>query len=222
MQGTRVWYLVQEDPTCCGATKPTHHNYRAHAHGNPCSTTRGAATRRRPSTATSELLVGSPPLATTRENPCIAINKQGNERIRSEIFEYSSLETQEAWLHPPTRHPSLGGKKASTSHVSSQGCTAGRGATGQMCHLLQASQSSSRIWEEKYRFYVKRDKMYYEMEYKIEVFIRKKKGDHLNKFSQASSGQFEAGPNLWGGGCWIFHVEAESSTSYNLISLSWT
>lgn len=63
--------------------------------------------------------------------------------------------------------------------------------------------------------------MYYEMEYKIEVFIRKKKKkDHLNKFSQASSGQFEARPNLWGGG-WIFHVEAES-TSYNLISLSLT
>ena len=29
MQGTRVWALVQEDPTCRGATKPTHHNYWA-------------------------------------------------------------------------------------------------------------------------------------------------------------------------------------------------
>ena len=27
-QGTRVRSLVQEDPTCRGATKPTHHNYR--------------------------------------------------------------------------------------------------------------------------------------------------------------------------------------------------
>ena len=27
MQGTRVQSLVQEDPTCCGATKPVHHNY---------------------------------------------------------------------------------------------------------------------------------------------------------------------------------------------------
>ena len=26
-QGTRVRALVQEDPTCCGATKPVHHNY---------------------------------------------------------------------------------------------------------------------------------------------------------------------------------------------------
>ena len=27
MQGTRVRALVWEDPTCRGATKPTHHNY---------------------------------------------------------------------------------------------------------------------------------------------------------------------------------------------------
>ncbi|XP_073653502.1 hepatocyte nuclear factor 1-beta isoform X4 [Tursiops truncatus] len=27
MQGTQVWTLVPEDPTCCGATKPVHHNY---------------------------------------------------------------------------------------------------------------------------------------------------------------------------------------------------
>ena len=29
MQGTRVRALVREDPTCQGATKPTHHNYWA-------------------------------------------------------------------------------------------------------------------------------------------------------------------------------------------------
>ena len=29
MQGTRVQALVQEDPTCRGATKPMHHNYWA-------------------------------------------------------------------------------------------------------------------------------------------------------------------------------------------------
>ena len=29
MQGTRVWALIQEDPTCCGATKPVCHNYWA-------------------------------------------------------------------------------------------------------------------------------------------------------------------------------------------------
>ena len=29
MQGTQVRALVREDPTCRGATKPVHHNYRA-------------------------------------------------------------------------------------------------------------------------------------------------------------------------------------------------
>ena len=29
MQETRVWSLVWEDPTCCRATKPVHHNYWA-------------------------------------------------------------------------------------------------------------------------------------------------------------------------------------------------
>ena len=30
MQGTRVWALVREDPTCRGATKSVRHNYQAH------------------------------------------------------------------------------------------------------------------------------------------------------------------------------------------------
>ena len=29
-RGKWVWALVREDPTCCGATKPVHHNYWAH------------------------------------------------------------------------------------------------------------------------------------------------------------------------------------------------
>ena len=29
VQGTQVQALVQEDPTCCGATKPVRHNYSA-------------------------------------------------------------------------------------------------------------------------------------------------------------------------------------------------
>ena len=63
MQGTRVWSLVQEDPTCCGATKPVHHNYWVcaleHASHNYwslcaqslCSTTREATAMRSPHTA---------------------------------------------------------------------------------------------------------------------------------------------------------------------------
>ena len=31
MQGTWVWTLVREDPTCCRAIKPVHHNYWAWA-----------------------------------------------------------------------------------------------------------------------------------------------------------------------------------------------
>ena len=30
MQGTRVWSLVWEDPTCRGPTEPKSHNYWAH------------------------------------------------------------------------------------------------------------------------------------------------------------------------------------------------
>ena len=38
MQGTWVRSLVWEDPTCCRATKPVHHNYRAHAlESVPCN-----------------------------------------------------------------------------------------------------------------------------------------------------------------------------------------
>ena len=29
VQGTRVQFLVQKDPTCCGATNPLHHKYGA-------------------------------------------------------------------------------------------------------------------------------------------------------------------------------------------------
>ena len=53
MQGTQVRALVQEDPTCCGATKPAHHNLlslRSRAHVpqllSPCVTTTEARTPR--------------------------------------------------------------------------------------------------------------------------------------------------------------------------------
>ena len=56
MQGTQVWALVQEDPTCRGATKPVHHNwacalepashnYWACALEPPCQTTETRAPR---------------------------------------------------------------------------------------------------------------------------------------------------------------------------------
>ena len=62
MQGTQVWALVQEDPTCHGATKPvchnywacalepTSHNYWSHHAKSPCSATREATAMIRPCT----------------------------------------------------------------------------------------------------------------------------------------------------------------------------
>ena len=58
--------LVQEDPTCLGATKLMRHNFLL------SSTTREATEIRGPSTATRE----QSPLATTRESLCIAQSKQ--------------------------------------------------------------------------------------------------------------------------------------------------
>ena len=64
MQGTWVRALVQEDPTCCGATRPVYHNYWActlepvsHNYWSlcaysPCSTTRESTAMRSPRTET--------------------------------------------------------------------------------------------------------------------------------------------------------------------------
>ena len=48
VQGTRVRALVQEDPTCCRATKPVHHNYWACVPLllSPCATTTEACAPR--------------------------------------------------------------------------------------------------------------------------------------------------------------------------------
>ena len=55
MQGTGVWLLLWEDPTCHGTTKPVQHDYWAsalepvsHNYWSPCSTTREATTIRSP------------------------------------------------------------------------------------------------------------------------------------------------------------------------------
>ena len=37
MQGTQTQSLVQEDPTCCRATKPVHHSYRSPRALEPCA-----------------------------------------------------------------------------------------------------------------------------------------------------------------------------------------
>ena len=57
MQETWVWSLVWEDPMCCRATKPVHHNYWAHTPKSLCSATREAASMGNTRT-------------TARESPC--------------------------------------------------------------------------------------------------------------------------------------------------------
>ena len=44
MQGTRIWSLVQEDPTCRGTRKPVRHSYWSLRAWSPCSATREATT----------------------------------------------------------------------------------------------------------------------------------------------------------------------------------
>ena len=70
MQWTRVRSLVQEDPTCPGATKPVLCNCWARTL-EPCSVTRKAATMRSLCTATRE----QPRLAAARESPHVCSNE---------------------------------------------------------------------------------------------------------------------------------------------------
>ena len=48
MQGTWVWFLVWEDPTCLTAAKPVHHNYWSCATWSSCSVARQAACNDKP------------------------------------------------------------------------------------------------------------------------------------------------------------------------------
>ena len=67
MQGTGVRALVQEDPTCCGATKPVRHNYWA------CALEPVLRSKR------SHHNKGQPPLAPTRESPRGAMKTQHSQ-----------------------------------------------------------------------------------------------------------------------------------------------
>ena len=90
MQGTQVRSLVQEDPTCLGATKPVNHSYWARDlestrwnNWHPCTysscyATRKATTMRSLSTATTEQL----PLAATRESLCTATKTQRSQKLK--------------------------------------------------------------------------------------------------------------------------------------------
>ena len=76
IQGTRVWSLVWEYPTCQGATKSMTYNYWACASWSLCSTTREATAMRRPWTTNRQL----PPFTATRESSRIATKTQRSQK----------------------------------------------------------------------------------------------------------------------------------------------
>ena len=95
MQGTQVRFLVWEDPTCCRATKPMHHNYWACAlepmsHNywahmpqllkpvrlEPVLRNKRSHHSKKPTRCNKE----SPPLAATRESPRAATKTQHSQK----------------------------------------------------------------------------------------------------------------------------------------------
>ena len=82
-QGTRVQALVQEDPTCCGATKPMRHNYWARVpqllkpvHLEPVLRNKRSPCNEKPGHRNQE----KPPLAATRESPSAATKTQHSQK----------------------------------------------------------------------------------------------------------------------------------------------
>ena len=83
MQWTRVWSLVQKDPSCCGATKPASHSYL-------CSTAREATAMR-----------GS--YATAKRSPCSlqlekAPGQQQRPRTAKKINKEEEISPNSQWL----------------------------------------------------------------------------------------------------------------------------
>ena len=80
---TWVWPLIQEDPTCLGATKPVHHSYRAVCRMTDacgpyslCSATTGAPAMRSPRRATRKESV----LTANREHARAATKTQPSRK----------------------------------------------------------------------------------------------------------------------------------------------
>ena len=83
MQGTRVWALVREDPTCRTAPKPVHHNYWAHVPQllksmclEPVLCNKRSHFSKKPAYHNEEYLW----LATTRESRCAATKTQRSQK----------------------------------------------------------------------------------------------------------------------------------------------
>ena len=71
MQGTQVWALVREDPTCRGATKPVRHNYWPCAL-EPVLCNKGSHCNEKPAHRNEE----QPPPTAARESPRAAAKTQ--------------------------------------------------------------------------------------------------------------------------------------------------
>ena len=89
MQGTRVRALIQEDPTCCRATKPARHNYWA-CTLEPASHDYWAHTPRLPKPAHRD--EEWPPLATTGESHSTKTKTQhSNQSVNKEILKKKKI-----------------------------------------------------------------------------------------------------------------------------------
>ena len=87
MQGTRVWALVREDLTCCGATEPVRHNYWAcaleptsHNYWACVPRARAPQQEKPPQWEARAPHEEEPPLAATRESRRIAMKTQHSQK----------------------------------------------------------------------------------------------------------------------------------------------
>ena len=95
MQGTGVRTLVQEDPTCRGATKPMSHNYWSHVLQllSPRAATTEAAhlepvlcnNRSHHNEKNMHRNEEQPWLAATRESPCTATETQCSQKLKLKL-----------------------------------------------------------------------------------------------------------------------------------------
>ena len=114
MQGTRVWALVREDPTCRGATKPVCHNYWAYVpqlqkptHLEPVLRNKRSHLGEKPAHRNEE----KPPLDAARESPCTATKTQRSQKINKQINKFLLKKKRnhygwpllENWLRSPWR-----------------------------------------------------------------------------------------------------------------------
>ena len=86
MQGTRVRVLVQEDPSCCGATKPVRHNYWACAL-EPVLHNKRSHRNEKPAHHNEE----QPPLAATRESPRAATKTQCSHKSINQSMKWNEM-----------------------------------------------------------------------------------------------------------------------------------